>query len=71
LGDKGFEGFPGDVFRHSVGGGAIKVHLAGAVDGGAEEFDAGKVRFAEAAACYKDAEAGFALKYLALRVAEA
>jgi hypothetical protein len=41
------------------------------LDGGVEEFDAGKVRFAESATCDEYSEAGFALEYLALRVAQA
>ena len=40
LGDDLFEGFPGDVFRHPIGRGAVEKGLAGAIYGGNEEFDA-------------------------------
>mgnify|MGYP006268176313 CR=1 FL=1 len=68
--DEGFECFPGDVLRHSVGRGAVKEGLAGTVDRSTQEFDAGQVGLAETAACNEDSEAVGAVEDLALRVAK-
>ena len=65
-GDELFKDFPGNVLRHPVGGGAVEEGFAGAGNRSTQEFDAGEVGLAEAAACNEDAEAVFIFEYFPL-----